>query len=131
MQYTVYIVTEAGLKANENCMAIHNAVLWPKGVGLLGTVSQYTLVYCDRGARGKAGLCRNTTQPSHDTAQTLGVGRAAQARAGALGASEPGVGARHGGQQAEQAYNRIDCIVAYRRLNRHTVGSVVLWHIEG
>ena len=30
-------------------------------------MSQYTEVYCDQGARGKAGLCRNTTQPSHDT----------------------------------------------------------------
>ena len=39
LQYTVYIVTEAGLKANGNCMAIHKVVLWPKGVGLLGTVS--------------------------------------------------------------------------------------------
>ena len=86
-----------------------------KKLGLVGTVLQYTMVYCDRGARGKAGLCHNTTQPSHDTAQALGAwhwlvrGRRAQAR-------------DTGGQQPEQAYNS---------LSRHTVGSTVLWHIEG
>ena len=28
-------------------------------------------------------------------------------------------------------HNTLRCIVAHRRLSRHTVGSAVLWHIEG
>ena len=40
------------------------------------------------------------------------------------------IAALAGMQQPEQAYSRLGCIVAYRRLSRHTVGSAVLWHIE-
>ena len=36
-----------------------------------------------------------------------------------------------GTQQAEQAHNRLSCIVAHSTLSMHTVGSAVLWHIVG
>ena len=36
-----------------------------------------------------------------------------------------------GTQQAEQAHNRLSCIVAPSRLSRHTAGSAVLWHAAG
>ena len=85
-----------------------------------GTVSQYKKLYCDR-SRGLAGR-------GHDTINCIVTGESLAAR----DFVSQYAGVYYGIQQAEQAHSsRLSYIAAHRRLSRHTVGSAMLWHIEG